>query len=55
MKIKAVIITGSAQYEKQINPSAFNRPIWKLTVETMKQLDSEQYILQKGFKRVENP
>ena len=48
------ILTGSAEYVKVLkNPSQYwETRIWKLGVETMNQLESEQYILGKGFQRV---
>lgn len=51
-RMKAVIITGSARYEKELSMNYWVSPIWKITTETMNQLNSEQYILAKGFKKV---
>jgi hypothetical protein len=50
--MKAVIITGEARYEKQLSMNYWKVPIWKICTETFKQLHSEEYILGKGFKRV---
>lgn len=52
ISLKAVIITGSARYEKELHPCQMRLPIWRLCAETMKQLESEQWILAQGFKRV---
>jgi hypothetical protein len=51
--MKAIIITGDARYEKDLHMGYWKTPITKICTETSKQLHSEQYILQKGFKRVE--
>lgn len=50
--MRAVIITGDARYEKELSMNHWMAPIWKICTETMKQLNSEQYILSKGFKKV---
>ena len=52
IKLKAKIITANAIYTKDLKHCQMTSPIWKITVETMKQLESEQYILGKGFKRI---
>lgn len=56
MTMKAIILTGSVRYEKDYsrNHTYLQVPIWKLCTETMKQFESEQYILQKGFVKVED-
>jgi hypothetical protein len=51
LEIKAIIITGACRYEKVLHLNYMRSPIWKICTETLKQLDSEQYILQKGFKK----
>ena len=53
LELRAVIITGNAQYEKPLHNGYMRRPIWKICTETMKQLESEQYLTQKGFRKVE--
>ena len=50
--MKAIIITGNARYEKEISMNHWVSPIWKICTETINQLNSEQYILAKGFKKV---
>lgn len=52
-KMRAIIITGSARYEKELSMNQWVSPIWKICTETNNQLNSEQYILAKGFKKVE--
>ena len=50
-RMMAVIITGYVRYEKELNMNYWVSPIWKICTETMNQLNSEQYILAKGFKK----
>jgi len=50
--MKAIIVTGSARYEKPLSMNYFHSKIRDICTETMVQLDSEQYILDKGFKKV---
>lgn len=52
LKLTARIITGSAEYVKELKLEQMRTTLPKLTCETMAQLKSEQYILQKGFTRV---
>lgn len=53
MKLRAVIITGSSRYEKELHDGYMRRPIWKICTETMKQLESEKYIVEQlGFTKV---
>lgn len=52
LQITARIITGDAEYTKVLNNNFMRLPIWKICTETMKQLESEQYIFQQGFKRI---
>jgi hypothetical protein len=52
--LKAVILTGGVRYEKELHWGHFATPIWVLCTETMRQLESEQYILAKGFVKIEN-
>jgi hypothetical protein len=53
MTITAVIITGSARYEKPLHNGYMRSPIWKICTETMKQLESEQWLAQNGFRIVD--
>jgi hypothetical protein len=53
IKLKAVIITGDTRYDKDLSSNQWATPIWKICTETMAQLSSEQYILSKGFKKVD--
>lgn len=50
IRLTARIITGSARYEKELHDGHMRRPIWKICTETMKQLESEKYIVEQlGF------
>jgi hypothetical protein len=51
-RLSARIITGKAEYVMELHLNYMRSPIWKIGCETQKQLESEQYILQKGFKRI---
>lgn len=56
MKIKTLtvrIITGNAEYIKVLKTNQLKVPIWKLGFETMKQLESEQWLSQNGFVKVQ--
>jgi len=46
------IITGTSEYRKVLLECQKNVPIWKLGVETVRQLESEQYLQMKGFGKV---
>lgn len=52
LKLSARIITGDAEYTKELKLEQMRTTLPKLTCETMAQLGSEQYILQKGFTRI---
>lgn len=53
LELKVVIITGSARYEKELHHMGYMAsPIWKICTETMSQLESEQFLEQKGFRKV---
>jgi hypothetical protein len=52
IRLRAIIITQSARYEKDLHHCQMSSPIWKICVETQRQLESEQYLQQKGFRRV---
>jgi len=52
LKLKARIITANCVYTKDLHHCQLTSPIWKITVETMKQLESEQYLKQKGFVKI---
>jgi len=49
LKLTARIITGSAEYFKELNLQQMRTGINKICCETLNQLDSEQYILSRGF------
>jgi hypothetical protein len=53
LKLTARIITGAAEYTKELRLEQMRRPIYKLCCETMAQLESEQFIAQEGFRRVD--
>jgi hypothetical protein len=48
IKLTCAIITGSARYERDC-PNEWRKSFNKIGVETMAQLESEQYLMQKGF------
>jgi hypothetical protein len=50
--MRAIIITQNVRYERELSMNHWTVPIWKICTETMNQLTSEQYILSKGFKKV---
>lgn len=51
IKLSARIITGNAEYVRDC-PNEWRKTLPKICCETMNQLESEQYILSKGFVRV---
>ncbi len=51
LKLTARIITGNAEYRKELHNGYMTSPIWKICTETAAQFNSEQYIFQKGFVR----
>ena len=52
LKITAIIITKGNRYEKVLNNNYARSSIAAICTDSLKQLNSEQYILQKGFKKV---
>jgi len=50
--IIARIITGNAEYIKVLNNNYARSSIAAVCTNTLKQLNSEEYIIQKGFKRI---
>lgn len=53
MTLLARIITGSAQYMKELRLIQMRTTISQLCTDTQAQFESEQFILSKGFKRCE--
>jgi hypothetical protein len=51
--MRAIIITGDARYEKDLPMHYWVVPIWKIGFETANQRNSEEYLLNKGFKKIE--
>lgn len=52
LTLRARIITGDAEYVKELTLDHMRTKNYKLTTETMAQLESEQYILSQSFVRV---
>jgi hypothetical protein len=52
IKLKAVILTGDARYEKDLSFFHWSDTIETICTRTREQLHSEEYILGKGFKKV---
>ena len=52
LKIIAIIITKDRRYEKVLDNNYARNSIAAICTDTLKQLDSEQYILQKGFRKI---
>jgi hypothetical protein len=48
LKLIAYIITKDNKYIREC-PYEWRKPIWDICCATLKQLDSEQYILSRGF------
>lgn len=52
LELRMIIQTSKERWERPLDMRHFNSAIWRLGVETLRQLDSPQWLLQQGFRKV---